>query len=58
MRIIVGAALYLVFAFLAGTYLHLYLQRRFALPSLASVILSQVAALFCAWGLLMLLFSL
>jgi uncharacterized membrane protein YraQ (UPF0718 family) len=58
MRIIVGAALYLIFAFLAGSYLQVYLRQRFALAKLPSLILSQVAALGCAWALLILLFSL
>ena len=58
MRVVVGAALYVAFAFLAGTYLNEHLRRRFALPSVLSMILSQVVALLCAWGLLMLLFSL
>ena len=58
MRVLVGAALYLIFAFLAGAYLNLYLQQRFALAPIASMIVSQVAALLCAWGLLVVLFSL
>lgn len=58
MRVIVGAALYLVFAFLAGTYLNIYLRQRFDFPPVLSMILSQFVALCCAWGLLLLLFSL
>ena len=57
MRIIVGAALYLIFALLAGTYLNLFLQRRLALPPVACMILSQVVAIACAWVLLVLLFA-
>lgn len=58
MRVIVGAALYLAFAFLAGSYLQAYLSRRFSLSPLAAAILSQGVAIICAWVLLVLLFSL
>lgn len=58
MRVVVGAALYCLLAILAGTYLHTYLRRRFALPLLPSVILSQAVAVCGAWGLLVLLFHL